>query len=128
MVQYRFLETPSLSRYRLAGNAIVPTAYGVGTPPPVAGLTSTSLTENTSATLANPERGFFYYTETHYASDTGSYNGGGTGPLTAGALTSQAATYGYTICFRYYYMEAFNSNGSTISAQYKALIDADIAQ
>ena len=125
MTQYRFLETPSHSRYRLASNAIVPTAYGVGTPTFVGGLTSTALTENTSATLANPERGIFYYTETHYAAETGSYSLGS--PLTVGDLAANATANGYTIVYRYFYMEVYNSNGSVISPAYKALVAADIA-
>src|ERR1039457_3963596 len=118
MVQYRFLETSAPQRYRLASNAIVPTAYGVGAPvPTVGGLPTT--------TLANPERGFFYYTECHYASETGSYSGGS--PLSASDLANQAATNGYTIVYRYFYLEFYNSDSEpTISAQYKTLVTNDI--
>ena len=105
---------------------IVASAYGVGTPePPVSGLTSTALTEDTNPYRASPERGIFYYTECHYATDNGTYSGGGS--LSASDLAYQTATYGYTICFRYFYMEVYNSNGSTISTDYMNLVANDIS-
>jgi Domain of unknown function (DUF4832)/Domain of unknown function (DUF4874) len=144
MTAYRFLETSSGTRWRLAANAIVPGACGVNSPPAASGLTTTDLDPLPEPqNIGNPERGFFYYTECHYVADTGSYNGGGTGPLTVEALTAAATTANWawdggtlqqagwwysTICYRYYYIEFYNSDSEpTISGQYLALVDADIA-
>lgn len=69
-----------------------------------AGLNAVSLTEDPSANLANPERGFFTYTETHrLANDTGYV------PLDATAIAADRTSLGRTIVFRYQYMEKYRT-------------------
>ena len=80
--------------------------------------------------IPNPERGYFYYTETHYH-----FDGTGHVALNASTLASArtgTATYngidftGRTIVFRYYYIEKYKTV-AMIDPAYLNLLAADLA-
>ncbi|MGX6601074.1 DUF4832 domain-containing protein [Micromonosporaceae bacterium Da 78-11] len=74
-----------------------------------------------AADVANPGRGFFTYTETHFAED-----GTGFVPLDADALTEARTTQARSLVFRIFYLERYRTV-DTISAADLALIRADFA-
>ena len=71
--------------------------------------------------IANPERGFYHYTETHLRGD-----GSGNAPLDALVLSRARVDDGVTLVFRYYYLEKYRAQ-DTISAEDLASITADFA-
>lgn len=74
-----------------------------------------------NAIIANPGRGFFQYSETHYQSD-----GSGYSPLNATTLASARTTQARTIVFRYFVMEKFLT-ADTLDPAWLALVAADLA-
>lgn len=78
-----------------------------------------ALTEDTTATLANPERGFFQYTETHY-----DVAGAGYVALSSATLASARASAGQSVVFRYFVMEKYLSV-DTLDTAWLNLVAAD---
>jgi hypothetical protein len=71
--------------------------------------------------VPNPERGFFYYTETHEPVSGST----GRSALVQSTLETERTTNGRTVVFRYYVMERFLGT-DTIDQAYKDFIAADI--
>lgn len=133
---------PTLGTSRLWVAAFVAYKAGLPAPPPppeepvvlsavsglvpagtlsTSGLSSTTLTEDTSTTTPNPERGFFQYSETHYQSDNSGHV-----PLVAADLTTARTTLGRTLVFRYFGLEKYRTS-DTIDSTYLNLLAADLA-
>lgn len=100
---------------------------GIGTTQANSTVTYTPST----AVISNPSRGFFQYTESHYRADNSGFTPLSSTSLAAartGSTTLATGTFsGMTIVFRYFYMEKYKVNGSTIDATYLTLVDADLA-
>lgn len=96
-------------------------AGGIGAPPAVAGLTSTTYTEDSSTLQLNPDRGFMHFTESHYYS-----NGSGYVPLTSGDLDWAKNTNRHTLVFRIWYLEKFLAQ-DTIDQAFLDAMAADFA-
>jgi hypothetical protein len=90
---------------------------GGGGPPAGTVLSFTTST----ADIANPERGFFQYSETHYASDNTGYV-----PLSAASLAASKAADSRPLVFRYFVMEKYLSL-DTIDSTWLNLVAADLA-
>lgn len=85
------------------------------------GLDAVALTEDTSVTLGNPERGFFQYTETHYESDNSGHVA-----LDAEDIAADRTSLGRTLLFRYFGLEKYKGL-DTIDSTYLDLLAADLA-
>lgn len=85
-----------------------------------AGPTTTVTYAGTDENIANPERGFYRHTETHYRAD-----GSGYVPLDPTVLASYRAA-GYTQIMRVFYLEKFVDQ-PVIDPQYLQLVQADFA-
>lgn len=94
-------------------------AGGIGTPPPIVGLTSTSYTEDTTSLQLNPDRGFMHFTESHYYSDNTGY-----APLTSSDLDWAKNTNRHTLVFRIWYLEKFLAQ-DTIDQSFLNAMTAD---
>jgi len=77
--------------------------------------------ETSSADLANPDRGFFHYTETHYRPDGSGYT-----PLDIAQLTGWREQQNVTLVYRIFYLEKFVGQDS-IDSGYLQLVAADLA-
>ncbi len=73
------------------------------------------------AAITNPERGFFYYTETHELADDS-----GRSPLTEATLTTERTSNGRTLVFRYYVLEKYLAS-NTIDQSFLNFVAADLA-
>lgn len=71
--------------------------------------------------IANPDRGFTHYTETHYLPDGSGYT-----PLDAAQLTGWRTREQVTVVYRIFYLEKFTTQ-DTIDPAYLALVAADLA-
>jgi hypothetical protein len=74
-----------------------------------------------AAVIANPERGFYHHTETHYFAD-----GSGHQPLDVARLRSFRTDEQVTQILRVFYLEKF-AGTDTIDRHYLAMINADFA-
>lgn len=92
-----------------------------GAPLNGAGGTVVKSYAQTSEIIANPERGFFQYTETHYQAD-----GSGHTALSAATMTSSRTGSQQTLVFRYYVIEKYLTQ-DTIDQAYLDLLTADFA-
>jgi hypothetical protein len=72
-----------------------------------------------SAAIANPDRGFYRYTETHYREDSSGYV-----PLNASTMTRWREKQGITLVYRIFYLEKFVSQ-DVIDIDYIGKIRAD---
>jgi len=94
------------------------------------GASNTNTFTPSSAILANPEQGFYFYTETHYQSDNSDYEPLSQSQLISnrtGTYTENGLSFGpSSLVHRYFYMEKY-VNGSSIESQYLALIASDLA-
>src|SRR4051794_18145753 len=106
----------------LAGATAVVAASTVA-PATAQGATALSTTAYapSSAPLANPDRGFYHYTETHLRKD-----GSGVVPLDAAQLTRWRTTQGVTLVYRVFYLEALVDE-DRIPSSYLASVAADLA-
>lgn len=99
--------------------------------PPAAATASTVVYSASTAVIPNPSRGFFQYTEAHYRADNSGFTPLSSTSLAAartGSTTLNTLLFtGMSIVFRYFYLEKYKVNGSTIDATYLALVDADLA-
>lgn len=71
--------------------------------------------------IANPDRGFYHYTETHYLA-----SGSGYTPLDGAGLTRWRITEGVTLVYRIFYLEKFAAQ-DTIDSEYLGLVANDLA-
>ncbi|RYV49822.1 DUF4832 domain-containing protein [Pengzhenrongella frigida] len=74
-----------------------------------------------SAALANPDRGFYHYSETHFRADGSGYT-----PLDAAQLTSWRTSEKVTLVYRIFYLEKF-ADQDTIDDAILRLVAADLA-
>jgi hypothetical protein len=72
-----------------------------------------------SAAIANPDRGFYRYTETHYREDSSGYT-----PLDASTMTGWREKHGITLVYRMFYLEKFATR-DVIDTDYIAKVRAD---
>jgi hypothetical protein len=87
-----------------------------------AALSTTTMTYDAStAVIANPDRGFFTYTETHLTGDPADYV-----PLDADALAAARLNNARSVVFRIFYLEKYR-DVDLISKADLALIQADFA-
>jgi hypothetical protein len=85
-----------------------------------AALSTTTLTyDASSAVIANPDRGFFTYTETHLTANPGDYV-----PLDADVLRAARLNDARSVVFRLFYLEKYR-DVDTITKDDLALIQAD---
>ena len=85
------------------------------------GNTSDRTYEPSTATLANPERGFYHHTETHYRAD-----GSGHAPLEAAELREWREQEQITQILRVFYLEKF-AGTDRLDRAYLDLVRADFA-
>lgn len=85
-----------------------------------AGRTTTVTYTGTDANIANPQRGFYRHTETHYRED-----GSGYVPLDPAVLSGYRAA-GYSQILRVFYLEKFVDQ-PVLDPEYLALVNADFA-
>ncbi|MFG1989958.1 DUF4874 domain-containing protein [Actinoplanes sp. NPDC048988] len=83
----------------------------------VAATPSTVTYAPSTAAIANPGRGFFTYTETHFGSYT---------PLSASSLTKARVDQARSLVYRIFYLEKYQAVDQ-ISAADLALVRADFA-
>lgn len=74
-----------------------------------------------TAVIANPERGFYHHTETHYRAD-----GSGHVPLDSDTLTAYRTEEQVTQILRVFYLEKF-AGSDRIDPEYLSLINSDFA-
>jgi hypothetical protein len=75
----------------------------------------------TTDPIANPDRGMYHYTETHYRSDGSGYT-----PLDVNQLTRWRTDEGITLVYRVFYLEAF-AGRDRLSSAYLNAVRADLA-
>jgi hypothetical protein len=75
----------------------------------------------TTETFANPGRGFYRYSETHFTADRTGHR-----PLDVAALVQQRTQNGVTLVFRYFYLDGYRDR-DTIQTADLDLIRADFA-
>jgi hypothetical protein len=100
------------------GFAIVPQAAFAATAAPSDEAPVTVTYEASGETIANPQRGFYHHTETHYRADGSGYT-----PLD-GAVLSGYRAEGVTQILRVFYLEKFTATPQ-LDAQWLALVQAD---
>lgn len=97
------------------------TGAAAGTAAPAAGRAQTRTYVPSSAPIANPDRGFYHYTETHYSS-----SGSGYTSLDAPTLTRWRTEEDVTLVYRIFYLEKFVDLDS-IDDAYLHLVAQDLA-
>ena len=105
-----------------AGSVSSPTLANAATAwvPPAAG-TITRHYAGTTDLVANPDRGMYHYTETHYRSDGSGYT-----PLDVNQLQRWRTNEGVTMVYRVFYLEAFTTRDQ-LDATYLQAVRTDLA-
>lgn len=105
-----------------AGSVSSPTLANAATAwvPPAAG-TITHHYAGTTDLVANPDRGMYHYTETHYRSDGSGYT-----PLDVNQLQRWRTNEGVTMVYRVFYLEAFTTRDQ-LDATYLQAVRTDLA-
>lgn len=109
-------------RHHRSAIALVTLLVAAASAPSAQAASSTSKKvtyEASAANIANPERGFYKHTETHYRADGSGYT-----PLSATALADYRAQ-GITQILRVFYLEKFASSDQ-LDAAYLKLVRADL--
>lgn len=103
----------SLSLMGLLTGAVVPAVAAYPT------VTRSYQTSN--AQMANPDRGLYHYTETHYRADGSGYT-----PLNLAQLQQWRTADGVTVVYRIFYLEKF-VNQPVLDPKYLRLVATDFA-
>ena len=104
----------------LAALAISSVAVGAASTVTAAPLPVTHTYAASSASIANPGRGMFHYTETHARADGSGYT-----PLDASTLSSWRTSEAVTLVYRIFYLERFTGT-DVIDAGYLSQVRADL--